>query len=174
MATCNGGYNDYSTFEESKYSRHRFFPVSISLWIIQAHDGALEERRLAPLRSKETPMRIPTWTKPAITGAIVGAVATMALGFTQGGWYTNNSAEHLAYQRSAAAVIEALIPICVSQSKVDPDSMNKLEELVAMKSSYAQRDFVMKTGWATMPSADEPDRDLAAACAEALSKPAQS
>lgn len=126
-----------------------------------------------PLRSKEIPMRIPTWAKPAIVGAIVGAVATMILGFTQGGWYTNNSAERLADQRSAAAVIDALIPICVSQSKLDPDSMNKLEELVAMKSSYEQRDFVMKTGWATMPSADEPDRDLAAACADVLSKPAQ-
>ena len=80
----------------------------------------------------------------------------------------------LGVQKSAVAVIDALIPICVSQSKVDPDSMNKLEELVAIKSSYEQRDFVMKTGWATMPSADEPDRDLAAACADVLSKPAQS
>jgi hypothetical protein len=118
-------------------------------------------------------MKIPTWTKPAITGAIVGAIATMILGFSQGGWYTGSSAERLAYQKSAAAVIDALTPICVSQSKLDPDSMKKLEELVAMKSTYEQRDFVMKTGWATMPSADEPDRDLAAACADVLSKPAQ-
>jgi hypothetical protein len=118
-------------------------------------------------------MRIPTWTKPAITGAIVGAIATMIFGFSQGGWYTDSSAERLAYQRSAAAVISALTPICISQSKLDPDSMAKRAQLVAMKTSYEQRDFVMKAGWATMPSAAEPDRDLAAACADALSKPTQ-
>ena len=115
-------------------------------------------------------MRTPTWAKPAITGAIVGAVATMIFGFSQGGWYTSGSAERLAYQRSATAVISALTPICVNQSKLDPDSMAKRAQLVAMKTTYEQRDFVMKAGWATMPSAGEPDRDLAAACADALSK----
>ena len=118
-------------------------------------------------------MKIPTCTKPAITGAIVGAIATMILGFSQGGWYTNGSAERLAYQRSTTAVIGALTPVCINQSKLDPDSTAKRAELVAMKTSYEQRDFVMKAGWATMPSAGEPDRDLAAACADALSKATQ-
>ena len=118
-------------------------------------------------------MKIPTWTKPAIVGAIAGAVATMILGFSQGGWYTGKSAELLAHQQSKTAVIDALIPICISQQKLDPDATAKLGQLVAMKTSYEQRDFVMKTGWATMPAADEPNRDLAAACAETLSAPAQ-
>jgi hypothetical protein len=116
-------------------------------------------------------MNIPTWTKPAIAGAIVGAIATMVLGFSQGGWYTGKSAELLAYQTSKTAVIDALIPICISHSKLDPESTAKLGQLIAMKTSYEQRDFVMKTGWATMPAADQPDRELAAACAETLSKP---
>ena len=118
-------------------------------------------------------MKIPTWTKPAIVGAIAGAVVTMILGFSQGGWYTGGSAERLASQRSEAAVVEALTPIWVSQSKVDPESVAKLAQLVAMKTSYEQRDFVMKAGWATMPAAAQPDRDLASACAEVLSKPTQ-
>jgi len=118
-------------------------------------------------------MKIPTWTKPAIVGAIAGAVVTMILGFSQGGWYTGGSAERLASQRSEAAVVEALTPICVSQSKLDPESVAKLAQLVAMKTSYEQRDFVMKAGWATMPAAAQPDRDLASACAEVLSKPTQ-
>lgn len=118
-------------------------------------------------------MKIPTWTKPAIVGAIVGAIATMIIGFSQGGWYTGNSAELLADQKSKIAVIDALIPICISQQQLDPDATAKLGQLVAMKTSYEQRDFVMKTGWATMPAADQPNRDLAAACAETLSTPVQ-
>lgn len=40
----------------------------------------------------------------------------------------------------------------------------------AIKSSYDQRDFVLKAGWATMPKADAPNQDLASACAEVLAK----
>ena len=106
-------------------------------------------------------MQIPTWTKPGITGAIVGAIATMIVGFSQGGWYTGGSAERLAQQRADSAVIDALVPVCVSQSKLDPDTTAKLGQLLAMKSSYDQRDFVIKSGWATMPATDGPNRDLA-------------
>jgi hypothetical protein len=119
-------------------------------------------------------MQIPTWTKPGITGAIVGAIATMIIGFSQGGWYSTGSAERLAQQKSEVAVIDALIPICVNQSKIDPDATAKLGQLVAMKTSYEQRDFVMTAGWATMPATDAPNRDLASACAETLVKPAAS
>lgn len=119
-------------------------------------------------------MQFPTWTKPGITGAIVGAIATMIIGFSQGGWYTDSAAERLADQRSDVAVIEALVPICISQSKLDPQGTAKLGQLVAMKSSYEQRDFVISTGWATMPAADGPNRDLASKCADVLVKPAAS
>ena len=115
-------------------------------------------------------MQIPTWTKPGITGAIVGGIATMIIGFSQGGWYTGGSAERLAQQKSNVAVIDALVPVCVSQSKLDPQATAKLGQLVAMKTSYEQRDFVISSGWATMPAADGPNRDLASACADALVK----
>jgi hypothetical protein len=119
-------------------------------------------------------MQIPTWTKPGITGAIVGAIATMILGFSQGGWYTGGSAERLAQQKSDVAVIDALVPVCISQSKLDPEATAKLGQLTAIKTSYEQRDFVIKAGWATMPAADEPNRDLASKCADALVKSAAS
>jgi len=119
-------------------------------------------------------MQIPTWVKPGVTGAIVGAIATMIIGFSQGGWYSGGSAERMAQQRSDVAVIDALVPICVSQSKLDPDTTAKLGQLVAMKSSYEQRDFVMTSGWATMPAANEPNRDVASKCADALVKPTAS
>jgi hypothetical protein len=119
-------------------------------------------------------MQIPTWTKPGITGAIVGAIATMIVGFSQGGWYTTGSADRLAQQKAEVAVIDALIPVCISQSKLDADATAKLGQLVGMKTSYEQRDFVLKAGWATMPAADEPNRELASKCADALVKSAAS
>ena len=46
-------------------------------------------------------MQVPSGLKPAVMGAIVGAIATMVLGFTQGGWYLGSSAERMAKEQSA-------------------------------------------------------------------------
>jgi hypothetical protein len=119
-------------------------------------------------------MKIPTWTKPAVTGAVVGAIATMVIGFTEGGWHSAGSTARIAKAQSAAAVIDALVPVCVSQAKLDPEESAKMKELTKMASSYGQRDYVMKAGWATVPAATEPDADLATACAEVLLKQGQS
>ena len=113
------------------------------------------------------------WVKPALLGAVVGSIATMALGFSQAGWVLGGTAERSAQQRSVAAVTEALVPVCISQSQSDPESSAKLGQLAGMKTSYERRDFVVKAGWATVPAAEKPNSELAAACAEALSKPAQ-
>jgi hypothetical protein len=117
-------------------------------------------------------MQAPAGIKPAILGAVVGAIATMVLGFTQGGWYLGSSAERMAKEQSAEAVTAALVPVCVSQSRADPEVAAKLSQLGGMTSSYERRDFVMKAGWATMPATEAPNSDLAMACAEVLSKAA--
>lgn len=113
------------------------------------------------------------WIKPAIFGAIVGATATIVVGFTQSGWVLGSTADRMAKQQSDAAVITALVPLCVAQSKSDPNSMVKVAQLGAITSSYERRDFVMQAGWATAPAAAQPDGILAAACAEVLLKAAQ-
>jgi hypothetical protein len=98
----------------------------------------------------------------------------MIVGFNYGGWYLGSSAETLANRQSNAAVLAALVPVCVSQSQVDPEGIAKLKAFSAIKSTYEQRDFIMKTGWATMPKADAPNQDLASACADVLAKTAGS
>lgn len=115
-------------------------------------------------------MQLPEWLKPGILGAVVGGIATMSLGFTQGGWYLGSSAERMAKEQSAVAVTEALVPFCVGQSLTDPQGNAKLAELEAITSSYGRRDFVMKTGWATMPTTEAPNREVAMACAEFLAE----
>ena len=119
-------------------------------------------------------MQTPTWLKPAIMGAIAGGIATMIVGFNYGGWYLGSSAETLAQKQSNAAVVAALVPVCVSQSQADPEGVAKLKAFGAIKSSYDQRDFVLKAGWATMPKAEAPNQDVASACADVLAKTAGS
>jgi hypothetical protein len=119
-------------------------------------------------------MQTPPWLKPGIMGAVIGGVATMLIGFNAGGWYLDSSAETMAQKRSVAAVTEALVPVCISQSQADPQAATKLAELGAMKSSYEKRDFVMKSGWATMPATQSPNQAVASACADQLAQTAGS
>ncbi|HEY4162553.1 MAG TPA: hypothetical protein VGM59_05770 [Dongiaceae bacterium] len=113
------------------------------------------------------------WIPPAIFGALFGAGAAIGIGFWQGGWYSAASADRFAQVKSDAAVVDALVPVCVNQSKLDPDLAAKIAQMKLMVTDYERRDFVMNAGWATMPAAMHPDRDLATACADALIKPGQ-
>ena len=119
-------------------------------------------------------MKIPTSLKPGLIGAALGAVATMVIGFSQGGWYTTKSAEKLADDRSTLAVVDALVPVCVAQSKLDPNATAKINSMTTMVTDYEKRDFVMKAGWATTAGSENPNRDVASACAGVLLKARQS
>ena len=113
------------------------------------------------------------WLRAATLGAIVGATVTIVVGFTQSGWMLESAAERMARQRTDSAVLAALIPVCIAQSRSDPDSTVKVAQFGAMKTSYERRDFVMHAGWATMPAAKHPSGILASACADELLKTAR-
>ena len=117
-------------------------------------------------------MKQPVWFKPGIWGAIVGSILTMILGFGWGGWTTSSTTNQVAIKRADTAVTAALVPICLAQQKIDGAKAQKLGELKAMTSSYEQTEFVMKAGWATFPGKEDPQRDVAEACAAALVKTA--
>jgi hypothetical protein len=112
-------------------------------------------------------MKLPVWTKPAIYGAGVGAVALAVIGFTWGGWTTAGGARDLAKKESAAAIASVLTPYCLERSASDPNSMVILAELKSA-SGFARRGIIEKAGWATPLGMDKPDRDLAQACQLAL------
>jgi predicted dienelactone hydrolase len=115
---------------------------------------------------------MPQWIKPMLWGAVVGSVVTMIIGFSYGGWTTSGTAAQLAKSQADTAVTAALVPLCIAQSKADGTMLKKMVELRALASSYEQRDFVTKTGWATVPGSEDPNRDVAEACAAALLKTA--
>lgn len=116
--------------------------------------------------------KLPAETKPFLWGAVAGAVALAVVGFNWGGWVTGGTAERLAGGRADAAIVSALTPICVAQFQKSANASASLAALKATQ-SWEQGTYVGKGGWATMPgSTDEPNRQVATACAEALNKAA--
>jgi hypothetical protein len=114
-------------------------------------------------------MNIPEWVKPALQGAAAGAVALAIVGFTWGGWVTGGTAREMADDHAKAEVVAALVPICIEQSKADPkveDTLMRLKETT----SYQRSSMLMETGWATMPGSTQPNRNVAIACLDSLSK----
>jgi hypothetical protein len=107
--------------------------------------------------------------KPGAWGFVIGTILTMIVGFGWGGWRTSSGAERMASERSSAAVIAALVPVCLEKSKTDPSVAKKLAELKGLTSSWEQRDVVMRDGWATV-GGGEANGDVAEACASQLVK----
>jgi hypothetical protein len=118
---------------------------------------------MAPPKKKDTQMSIPKLSKPAIYSATVGAALLAINGFSWGGWVTGSTAREIA----ADAVVAALVPICIDQSKRDPQFAEKIHRL-KNNQSYQRSDTLMKAGWATMPGANEPNRQVASACGKKL------
>ena len=111
-------------------------------------------------------MKIDPNVKPALWGAVGGAVALAIVGFWWGGWKTAASTRDLVEAGSQKAVIVALAPICAEKFNAQVDAAAKLGELKKL-ASYDQGSFVEKAGWATFGS-DKPNSDVARACAEVL------
>ena len=101
-----------------------------------------------------------------IQGAAAGAVIAMIVGFSWGGWTLQSKAQKLADQRASDAVVAALTPICVDKFKQASDAKTSLAALKAVD-SWQRDSFVTKGGWATFPG-NEPNRDVADACAKVL------
>ncbi len=107
-------------------------------------------------------MQFPTWLKPGLTGAAVGAIVLAVLGFGWGGWVTGGTAKDIAAKASTAAVAVALTPYCVQLAAADPATA-KMTEFKTV-STYLRKGIVEKAGWATPLGAEKPNSDLAQAC----------
>ncbi len=117
-------------------------------------------------------MKFPPETKPALLGAVGGAIALAIYGFTWGGWVGAGTAEAAAKQRAETAVVAALLPVCVAKFNGAADVAVHTAAL-KKASSWEQGAYVEKGGWANMPGSTTANTVLARACAEALIKVAQ-
>jgi hypothetical protein len=108
--------------------------------------------------------------KTAAWGAVIGAVAMAIIGFWALGWTLGSSAERMAKDRSEAAVIDALTPVCVARFEAQADAAAQLTDLKKISTSWDQRSFIEKGGWATAPGSAAPNLSVASACAARLGK----
>ena len=106
--------------------------------------------------------------RPALWGAVAGAIALAIVGFSWGGWVTGGAAETLAKNSAATAVVAALTPICVEKFRQAADASANLVEMKKATYAWDQSKFVEKGGWATMPGSTAPNSAVAKACAESL------
>ena len=112
-------------------------------------------------------MNTPEWVKPAVYGAMVGTIALAIVGFSWSGWVTPSMAKRLASDAAQREVVAVLLPICLEQSKQDPQAAATLVQLKGAN-NYERGELLMKAGWATMPGSTDPDRQVATACVNAL------
>ena len=111
---------------------------------------------------RETPL------KRLLQGAVVGVVATLAVGFGYGGWMLGSSAKTLADNTASSAVIAAVAPICVDQLQRRADATANMTAL-KRRDSWQQAAYVEKGGWAVMPGGEAADSGVSQACAALLS-----
>jgi len=114
-------------------------------------------------------MRVPRWVKPGVWGVITGAVVMMIVGFAWWGWTLGSTAETMAQERAAKAVVAVLAPVCVENFMKQPEATAKLVEF-QKTAAWQQNQFVEKGGWATAPGSTTPNSAVARACADQLTK----
>jgi len=103
-----------------------------------------------------------------LQGIAIGAVASMVIGFSWGGWVTGGTADKLAAEQAKTAVLAALTPICVEKFLQNSDAKANLAILQKISSNWEQGQYLEKGGWATPPGATSADYQLARSCAEKL------
>jgi hypothetical protein len=133
-------------------------------------------RSLAPKQvgRKEYLMEMPAILKgDSLTrlaqGAFFGALATMIIGFSWGGWVLGKTADTNATMLVNAALVQAYGPVCIERFKQQPNVEAKWVELTKLD-TWRRDNYIKESGFATPPGATSPNSAVADACADALSK----
>lgn len=115
-------------------------------------------------------MKIFQSLKPVIWGALCGAAAITAVGFSSLGWTLGSTAERMAADRAQTAVVGVLTPICVDKFQHQANATAKLAAF-NKASPWDREAIIEKAGWATTAASDTPNSAVARACAERLGGP---
>jgi len=107
--------------------------------------------------------------KPALWGAVAGAVAISVIGFSSMGWTLGSTAERMAADRAESAVVSVLAPICVEKFQQQANSAAKLIEF-KKAASWDQRALIEKGGWATTQGTEKMNSAVASACVDKLGR----
>jgi hypothetical protein len=102
-----------------------------------------------------------------LQGAVVGAIATLVIGFAWGGWVTGGAAREMTQKTVTSALVSALSPICVDKFEHNADAAANLSELKKVN-SWQRGSFIEKGGWTSMSGSDPANSAVAQACATLL------
>ena len=108
-------------------------------------------------------MNVRESVKPAVWGAIGGAVVSMVIGFNWGGWVTGGTAAKMETAGAEAAIVQAFTPLCVARGLEQPDMVLAMKE----ESTWKHDDYVVEAGWVDNVS-DKYQVTVARACAATL------
>jgi hypothetical protein len=107
--------------------------------------------------------------KRLLQGAVVGAAATIVVGFNWGGWSLGSTADKMATEQSKLAVVTALAPVCADKFRAQPDAAAKI---VALSKAYPwKRAEEFPKEIVTLPGETNPNSALADACYALLLAP---
>jgi hypothetical protein len=106
--------------------------------------------------------------KRLLQGTAAGAVATLVIGFQWGGWTLGSTAAKQVKDAEQASIVRVLAPICADKFQRSADVSANLEAL-KKADSWKRDEIIEKAGWTTFPGSD-PDRNVAEACVNLLSK----
>jgi len=97
-----------------------------------------------------------------LQGAAAGAVATMVVGFSWGGWSLGSTADKMVKEQSHLAVVAALAPVCADKFRALPDAEAKTVALSKVDSWKRAAEFPQEI--VTLPGETYPSSALVAAC----------
>ena len=100
--------------------------------------------------------------KRLLQGAVVGAIATMVVGFNWGGWSLGSTADKMAKEQSELAVVGALAPVCADKFRALPDVAAKTIALSKVESWKRVEEFPKE--FVTLPGERSPSSALVKAC----------
>ena len=100
--------------------------------------------------------------KRLLQGAAAGAVATMVVGFSWGGWSLGSTADKMAKEQSNLAVVAALAPVCADKFRALPDAEAKTVALSKVDSWKRAAEIPQEI--VTLPGETYPSSALVAAC----------
>jgi hypothetical protein len=107
--------------------------------------------------------------KRLLQGAAAGAVATIVVGFSWGGWSLSSTVDTIVKARSELAVVAALAPVCADKFRALPDAEAKKVALSKVD-SWKRRDEFPKE-FVTLPGESYPSSALVDACSTLLLAP---
>ena len=79
-----------------------------------------------------------------LQGIAIGAVASIVIGFSWGGWMTGSTANRLAAERADIAVVAALTPVCVEKFLQNSDAQANLAAIKKIPSNWEQGEYVRR------------------------------